>query len=141
MAYCTQQHLTDRYGETEILQLTDREHTGAINTVRLAEAIDDAAATIDSYLGGRYALPINPVPLILERLASKLTWLILLDNNNQLSDSHQRQLESLKKTLREIGAGVISLGVDASGGAPESNNTATIVSGGNVFSRKDKSFI
>ena len=141
MSYCTQQDLIDRYGEEELIQLTDRERAGAIDTQRVADAIDAATAIIDSRLGGRYSLPIDPVPLILERIAVKLAWLTLMDDANQMDDGLRRDREALLRELDAIGSGRISIGVDASGGKPASGNTARIVSGGNVFNRKDKSFI
>ncbi len=141
MAYCTEQNLIDRYSEEELIQLTDREGTGAINSQRLDDAIADASATIDSRLGGRYSLPISPVPLVLEKLACRLTMLNLYENNGLMNDDRRKDREALVRELDGIGAGRISIGIDASGGKPASNNTAQISSGGNVFNRKDNSFI
>lgn len=53
MSYATQQNLVDRFGQVELVQLTDLENTGALNTTRLAAALADASATIDGYLAGR----------------------------------------------------------------------------------------
>ncbi len=141
MSYCTRQALIDRYGEAELIQLTDREGTGAINSQRLDDAIADATATIDSRLGGRYALPIDPVPRVLEKLACRLALLNLYEGARQMTDELRLEREAVLRELDAIGSGRISIGIDAAGAAPASNNTAVIQSGGNVFNRKDHSFV
>ncbi len=141
MGYCTTQDMIDRYGEEELIQLTDREGTGAINSQRLADAIADASATIDSRLGGRYHLPISPVPMVLEKLACELALLTLYENARQLDQAMRDDRAALLRELDAIGSGRISIGIDAAGGKPASQNTAQMTSGGNVFNRKDHSFI
>jgi phage gp36-like protein len=141
MSYCTPQDLIDRYGEEELIQLTDREGTGDIHDQRLADAITDASATIDSRLGGRYALPISPVPTVLEKLACELALLNLYENARQLDGAMREDRQALLRELDAIGSGRIAIGIDAAGGTPDSQNTAQMTSGGNVFNRKDNSFI
>lgn len=65
MAYVTEQDLVDRFGEDELIQLTDRNGTGAVDQDVLLRAIDDAQAEVDSYLSTRYAVPLTPVPTVL----------------------------------------------------------------------------
>ena len=64
MAYATQTDMIDRYGERLLINLTDREDapTGAIDSVALCKALDDATAEIDSYIGRRYVVPLTEVP-------------------------------------------------------------------------------
>jgi phage gp36-like protein len=69
MAYCTQQNLVDRFGEPELIQLTDRTNAGVVDTTVLGQAIADADAEIDSYLRARYPLPLLSVPAGLTRVA------------------------------------------------------------------------
>lgn len=65
MAYATLAAMAARYGETELIELTDRIGSGQIDTAVLDQAIADADAVIDGYLAGRYSLPLSPVPSIL----------------------------------------------------------------------------
>lgn len=80
MAYCTQQDMIDRYGEEELIQLTDREQTGAIDTAVLSAAIDDATGTMDAYLGTRYTLPLASVPAALKRICCDMARYLLHGN-------------------------------------------------------------
>ena len=61
MAYCTQNDLLTMIPVKELAELTaDSGDTPDSQVV--AEAIQRADAEIDSYLGMRYMLPLNPVP-------------------------------------------------------------------------------
>lgn len=98
MAYCTVADLVARFGETEIAQLTDLEDRELVNEETVQAAITDAGGEIDSYIGGRYALPItdavpdmlragcmdlaryrlyddHPPEVVKERRANFVTWL------------------------------------------------------------------
>lgn len=68
MPYATVTDLQDRLGEARLMQLTDLGDPpiGLVDTAVAQKALDDAAAEIDGYLVGRYALPMTePVPPML----------------------------------------------------------------------------
>lgn len=74
MSYITKQGLIDRFGATELIQLTDRTNRPptTIDDVVVNRAIGDAVAEIDSYLAKVYALPIAVVPAVLEKKAADI---------------------------------------------------------------------
>ena len=49
--------MIDRFGEREIIALTDRDNTGGIDSTVLAKALDSAESEISTYLAPKYALP------------------------------------------------------------------------------------
>lgn len=67
MDYATPQDLIARYGEAELIQLTDPTEQQAVDTARVQRAIDDAVALANAYLGKVYALPLagctKPAPV------------------------------------------------------------------------------
>lgn len=66
MPYATSQDLIDRFGEDELIQLTDRANAGLIDATVVDRALADADAKIDSHVGTRYALPLAaPQPALL----------------------------------------------------------------------------
>ena len=75
MAYCA---LTDiekkRIPTALLIQLTDDDENplGVINTTTVAECIADASVQVDSYLVGRYALPLSPLPPIIVSITADL---------------------------------------------------------------------
>lgn len=62
MLYATPEGLVKRYGEQSIKTLAT-----SADSPKVAEALEDASQTIDSYLAGRYTLPLKNVPAVLER--------------------------------------------------------------------------
>lgn len=140
--YCTQPQMVERFGEQLIIQLTDRENLGAINEPVLAAALADAAAEIDMYLAGRYALPLSSVPLTLTRLACILTRDVLATGSDTSDERWSKQSDDARKLLREIAAGKVSLGVDALAQSPTGGDGAQMESGGRVWGRdSSKGFV
>lgn len=66
MLYASQASLIKRYTLDVLLSIarnTDR----TLDETKVQEALEDASQTIDSYLAGRYRLPLQTVPAVLER--------------------------------------------------------------------------
>jgi phage gp36-like protein len=61
--------MIDRFGLAEVVRMTDANGSGRIDRAYLVSALRDAQAIVEAHLGGRYALPLDPVPAIV------LTWL------------------------------------------------------------------
>jgi len=59
MAYCTLEDLKEKVSEDVLIELTDDEDTGVIDTSRTDRAMADAESEIDSYCAARY----QPYPL------------------------------------------------------------------------------
>lgn len=136
MAYATQQDLVDRFGDTELVQLSDRldPQTGTINATIVAKALADAGELIDGYLANRYRVPVAaPVPAILLQLAADIARYKL--HVNEPPDLVRKNYEDALKRLKEIGEG--SFVLQAAGAeAPESQPPA----GGVEFSGPDRIF-
>ncbi len=73
MAYSDLASLRQRMPEQVIIDLTDDQHTGLVNEEPVDRAIADADTEIDSYLAGRYSVPVDPVPALLQRLSLDLS--------------------------------------------------------------------
>lgn len=58
MQYATVQDMIDRFGEPEMIQLTDPADQAAVQPARIQLKLDDAHALADGYLGRVYALPL-----------------------------------------------------------------------------------
>lgn len=111
MTYATQQDMIDRFGNDELIQITDRTNTGAIDANVLAQALADADAEIDGYLGSRYSLPLTSVPKILTRLACDIARYDLYDA--QATDQVKERYQNAREFLTAVSRGKITLGVSA----------------------------
>jgi phage gp36-like protein len=141
--YCTQSDLVQRFGNDELVSLTDRDGSaGQIVEPVLNQAIADASATIDGYLGGRYTLPLSSIPQNLTRLACDIARYYLFDDS--LGDEHQaaKRYTNAISYLKDIGSGRLQLGITQDSQQPQQTSTASMVSSGTVFGRdKSKGFI
>lgn len=59
MAYAIKADIQKRLDDQKLVQLTDFTNSGTMDDSRITEALDLATATIDSYAGGRYDLPLT----------------------------------------------------------------------------------
>ncbi len=73
MTYASAQDLITRFGETELMQLTDPD-LQAVQLSKLELALADAQAYVDSFVGRVYALPlagcVKPAPVLGDPLAT-----------------------------------------------------------------------
>ena len=118
-AYCTVQDLIDRYGETEIMEITDRDQTGAVDETVAGRAIDDASAEVDGYIGSRYDLPLASPPAVLTRITADIARYRLYDN--MATEEVRKRYEDALRFLKSVGKAEISLGAaepPASTGSP-----------------------
>ncbi len=144
MSYCSTQDLIDRFGSEELIRVTDQadangNYSNSVDQVQVDRALSDASAEIDGYLAARYPLPLAKIPPVLNRLSCDLAR-YFLHTRSPLEEVTDRYKEA-KRYLEKVASGTVSLGVDATGKRPETNDAAMIESAGSVFSRKDKGFM
>ena len=115
MAYATQQDLIDRFGESEVIALTDRSDppAGAVDAAVAALALSDADSEIDVYVGRRYTLPLEPVPTVLVRVACDIARYRLSDDADVLTEEVSNRYNGALRLLRDLAAGKATLGVAA----------------------------
>lgn len=114
MSYATQAQMIDRFGQAELIQLTDRDGaTGAIVAAVLDAALLDADEEVDSYLRGVRTLPLtSPIPERLVRVAADLARYHLYDDH--APEGVRTRYQDGVRWLRDVATGKASLGeVDA----------------------------
>lgn len=116
MTYTTKSEMIGRFGETEIVELTDRNDAGVVDAAVLNKALADADALIDGYLAGRYTLPLASTPAILMALASDIARFKLWDD--RATEEVRKRYDDALAQLKLIAQGVIVLPPDALGAKP-----------------------
>lgn len=122
-----------RFGAREVIALTDRELTGAVDDPVLQQALQDADAEISGYLVGRYTLPFAAVPAVLVGYACDIARYRLTGTEVTCTDDIESRYNKAVKFLTLVGRGDLSLGIDVSGttvGAPAENGSAVRISAG-----------
>ncbi len=113
MSYAAPQDLLNRYPNRDLVQLTNEDPSAqAVDTAVLQQALDDASAEIDGYLGARFALPLSDPPAVLNRLTADIAIYRLqaLRPLHDLSDARRRYDDAVAMLAR-VAAGELTLGL------------------------------
>lgn len=135
MAYADQASMVLRYGSREIIQLTDIEEpfTEAIVPAVLTRALDRASGTIDGYLVGRYAMPLNPAPDIIRTHCESLARYYL--STASVSDVTKADCDAAIRYLEKVASGAIPLLPPEQAPAPAGAGPVLFNPGSKVFGR------
>ena len=124
MTYATTQDLIDRYGEAELVALTDRAGEDEIDADVVARALADAEAEINSYLSARYVVPLSTVPQIVVARVCEVARYYL--HEEHATETVKARYDAAVRWVRDVAAGKASLGDDdvaptepASGAGPQ----------------------
>jgi len=126
--------MIDRFGEAAILALTDRDRSGAIDDQVLNQALADADAKIDSYLGAVVTLPLEAVPEVLIPVACDIARYQLF-GTKATEEARLRYKEALD-WLKDVARGVASLGLDGEGEATPQADQVKFSAPDRVFSEE-----
>jgi phage gp36-like protein len=131
MSYCTVQDLLARGWETELIQLTDKQGVGVVDTVAVEQAIADATATIDSYISRFLPLPVGYKGMV--RIACDLSRYFLYDN--RVTEQVQSRYDAAIRYLEKVAKGEILLGVDGNDEPVNTPGMAAFESSPRLFGR------
>ena len=105
--YASIADMIERFGETEIVELTDLEHTGEVVVDVAERALADATAEIDGYLAARYRLPVTDTPRVLSLLCTDIARYRL--QKGVTTDQARQRYEDAISNLKQISRGEINL--------------------------------
>lgn len=137
MAYCTLDDIKKTVPNNDLLQLTDDTvPPAAINQANVDRAIADASELIDGYLRGRYNLPLNPVPGLVNTLSADIAIYRLYARRVKLTppEGVSERYKDAVKLLEQIQRGLISLSGQTTGDVPDTGGVK-VSSPGRVFTR------
>lgn len=118
MPYATLQDLVDRFGERELVDLTDRAGGGTIDVTVVQRALDDGAEMIEGYLAKRYTLPLSaPVARLTAVACDIARYQLYTVAPSEVVTARYRDAE---RWLRDVADGRVVL--EAAGLAPASGS-------------------
>jgi len=130
MAYCTIDDIRNQLDESKLIQLTDDEGTGTVDTARVERAIEDAGEEIDTHVGARYAVPLDPVPPMLRKAAVDIAVYNLYGRREKVPEMRVERYRNALRFLDQVSRGRLSLGRQDPEGNP-SESDAPCMSGEN----------
>lgn len=137
MSYATKANMIARFGEAEVIALTDRAGLGTVDDAVLAGALAEADAEIDPYLAPRHVLPLASVPKILTGFACDIARYRLCGSGGvtETEEIRNRYKDAIK-FLDSVASGKLGLGLDASNNVAAPANTVQFKEPvGRVFDR------
>jgi phage gp36-like protein len=104
MAYCTESNLIEAVSEAILIQLTDDEDTGSINSDVVDLCIAKADAYIDTYLRGNHTVPISPVTEDVKQISIDMTvfYLYARRRSDSVPEAILETVKMAKKMLKNI---------------------------------------
>lgn len=117
MAYAVQSDITDRYGADFLVEIADRDDDGTIDgedVTAVTKALDDASATIDSYITLKYDDPqsLDPEPPAFKRWCVDIASFYLASSGrDSLTDTIERRHDHAIGELQMVAKGEMGLGV------------------------------
>ena len=117
-SYVSQSDLTTRLGADLLVNLTNEDPDAvAVDTSAMNEAIDDAEAEVNGYVGAQYALPFTaPFPRLVVSIARRVTIFHLYQlQPGMVPESVEADYTRAIEQLEKIAAGKISLGLKTDG--------------------------
>lgn len=137
MPYATRQDLIDRFGELELVQLTDRENVppSTIDDTVVDGAIADATGFIDGYLRKVYALPLASVPANLVKLTADVARFYLHGKAAEKDSPVAIAYGQAQSWLRDVSKGLVQLDVDGSAAQAAPGSAGRVTGSDPVFTR------
>lgn len=138
--YATLTDMVARFGEREVIALTDRDMASVIDETVLGEALATASTEIDGYIGGRYPLPFGEPPRVLAGYACDIARYRLCGSATLLTDDIRDRYRDAVKFLELVAAGKVTLGGMPAGGVAQPTLTVQFHNGGRVFGRESGAY-
>ena len=107
MAYASAADFIAAFGESEWLQLTDRDRDEITDTGVGTAALETASSIVDGYASGIYALPLNVVDVVIRQITLDLARWIL--SGNEASDRVTEGYKEANRRLNDIASDKLKL--------------------------------
>lgn len=127
MAYAAVADMVARFGDLEVMQITDRNQDGLIDEDVALVALEDATAEIDAYLG-RFKRPFAETPPVLVRLCCDIARYRLTAASGVLitEEIRNRYKIDVLDLLRALAKGEVQFGIDDAGVEIESDSDGIV---------------
>lgn len=109
MAYAAKADLQQRLAPEKLTQLTDFSGTGEADDARIDEALGAASAVIDSYAGGRYALPLAASDQVRDLALALAIHKLYEFRQREVPETVKAGKEAAMALLKDVAAGKATL--------------------------------
>jgi len=138
--YISQSDLEESMSYQKLRMLTDDANAKAVDASIVTKAITAAEGEVNSYVGKQYTVPVvAPIPEPISRWSTVLASLFLHQRRDSVSESLQAESTDVRRQLRDVANGKITLDIDDSGAVESDGFEPDITSEDRVFTRTNYS--
>lgn len=127
--------MIDRFGEREVIALTDRDNVGVVDSAVLMRVLDSASSEIDTYLAGKYSLPLTQVLPVVRDYACDIARYRLSSAEVVETEEVRNRFNDAIKFFEKVANGKIGLGVDTLNQPAASTSSVKSTGNDRVFSK------
>lgn len=136
MPYATATDIETIYGRQILDAVADRSQTGQQDEDAVAAALQVSEDQINSYLGGRYKVPLEPVPPYIRQMCVDLTvYRLALDVAPRSEEMRLRYLDHIDY-LKDVAAGKIDLPGIINTGSGDDTGQDTVGTGAKILASR-----
>lgn len=136
MALATLQNMIDRFGEREIIALTDRDNTGGVDEAVLNAAFESAEVEINAYLAALYTLPFVSVPVIVRDFSCDVARYRLCGGEVTETEEVRVRYKDAIKFFEKVSKGEVSLGLNLLSQVQATSGIVMINASNRVFNKQ-----
>lgn len=135
MPYIVQADLIEQLSVSKLIQLTDDEKLGVVNTDRVNRAIAKAQGVVDGYLQSRYTVPLAAPSELVKGWMIVLVKYELYQRRDQISESLEAAYKAAMGQLRDVQSGKLLLGVEPLPSASSQASSGAVYGPARIFTR------
>lgn len=135
MPYCNLIDIKRMVDEAVLISLTDDEDSGDVVSSVVDAAISDADAMIDTYLAGKYSVPISPTPSIVRKLSVDIALYNLFSRRGRVSEATEQRYKDAVSMLRDVSKGNAAIAGATDAPEERSDDVVIITNSTRLFSR------
>jgi phage gp36-like protein len=109
MAYALDADLGRRLTQQKLIDLTDLDNTGSVDSSRAQAALDSASSMIDAYCGGRYALPLQPSDQVVDVCLDIAIFKLYVGRQRPIPETVKNANDAAMSFLKDVSAGKATL--------------------------------
>ena len=135
MAYCTIEDIQGRITEDDLIRMTDEFGTGLPDTDKIADAIAEAEAEVDSYCAKRHTVPFAPpVPAMIVKVCKDIAVYNVYALKNAAHEDISDRYEKAVSYLKDVAKGIVDLTGPAAPEIDDGGPAASKSSDSRIFS-------
>jgi len=110
MPYSSEAIVLEKISDDELVGLTDDANSGSKDSAKVDAAIAEADEIVDAYVGKVKAVPLSPVPGLIEKLSATIAIWKLHERRGAENEVRERAYDGAIKTLEKISKRIVTLG-------------------------------